>query len=239
MKESNTGIFVALCRLGEGLILVIIAAVIILTTSSAKADDVIDEVNITVPVSCSISGTGMDSHTATLPNGTYSGNYSGYTSGIGTTILYAFCNDPNGLAIYATGFTGDEIGGTNSNKLVGSPSGIGNIETGLATSGDTSNWSMKLAIVSDTNDTVNNPLTIDSAPNTSGGANASFSSYHTVPNSYVKVAHKDASTSMDATTGGVKLNATYAAYISPLQPAGTYTGKVKYTLVNPSSEEPA
>ena len=34
------------------------------------------------------------------------------------TTLKAFCNDNNGFAIYAAGYTGNEVGGTNSNKLV-------------------------------------------------------------------------------------------------------------------------
>ena len=56
-----------------------------------------------------------------------------------------------------------------------------------------------------------------------------------VPNEYTKVAHKNSGTDMTATTGGVKLTTTYAAYISKTQPADTYSGQVIYTLVHPSS----
>ena len=175
----------------------------------------------------------MTSHNADIQNGTYTAN-------IGTTTLHAFCNDNEGLAIYAAGYTGNEVGGTNSNKLVGtSASGNAAIITGLATttgSPDVSNWAMKLAISQDSGDTTGtNALVIDSAPNISGGANASFSQYHTVPNEYVKVAHKNAATDMTQTTGGVKLTTTYAAYISKTQPADTYSGQVIYTLVHPAS----
>ena len=64
-------------------------------------DDVVDEINITVPVSCTLSGTGQDSHNATINNGQYN-------SAIGETTIKAMCNDSNGFAIYAIGYTDDE-----------------------------------------------------------------------------------------------------------------------------------
>ena len=212
----------------------------ILASSVVVADDVVDQINITVPISCSMSGTGMTSHNAEIQNGTY-------TADIGSTVLHAFCNDSEGFAIYAAGYTGDEIGGTNSNKLVGtSTSGNSVIETGLATSvgnPDVSNWAMKLTMTQDSGDTTGtNAFTIDSAPNValpsqaeSGTTEAPFSSYHVVPNEYTKVAHKNSATDMTATTGGVKLTTTYAAYISKTQAADTYSGQVIYTLVHPAS----
>ena len=108
---------------------------------------------------------------------------------------------------------------------------------------DVSNWAMKLAIAQDSGDTTGtNAFTIDSAPNVSlpsevesGATSASFSSYHVVPNEYVKVAHKNSGTDMTTVAGGAKLTTTYAAYISKTQPAGNYSGKVKYTLVHPST----
>ena len=200
------------------------------TLVSADDDSVVDEINITIPESCSISGTVMTSHNANIANGTYQAD-------IGTTTLHAFCNDSEGFAIYAAGYTGDTIGETNSNKLVGASTNT-TIETGLATSAgnpDISNWAMKLAITQDSGDTTGtNAYTIDSAPNTSGGSDATFSGYHVVPNEYTKVAHKTAATDMTANTGGAKLTTTYAAYISKTQPADTYSGQVIYTLVHPS-----
>ena len=86
--------------------------------------DIVDEINITVPISCTMSGTGMTSHTANMSNGSYTPN-------IGTTTLKVFCNDTEGFAIFAAGYTGDEIGGTNSTKLVNSASAVDNtISTG-------------------------------------------------------------------------------------------------------------
>ncbi len=205
-----------------GLISITFLSGIILASNTTSAEDntsVVDEINITVPVSCSLSGTGMTSHTATIENGRY-------VSDIGTTTLKAFCNDTNGFAIYATGYTGDVIGQENSNKLVGTPSTIGNISTGTATSGDTSNWSMKLATTSTPTPTY--PITIDN----------SFDSYKEVPNEYTKVAHRDSSTDIGENAEGATLTTTYASYISKTQAAGAYSGKVIYTLVHPSNEEP-
>ena len=208
---------------------------IILSSIITYADDdgVVDQINITIPVSCTMSGTGMTSHNATINNGLYENN-------IGSTVLHAFCNDNEGFAIYAAGYTGDEIGKTNSNKLVGtSASGNATIETGLATTAgnpDVSNWAMKLTATQDSGDTTGtNAFTIDSAPNVSGGANASFAQYHVVPNEYTKVAHKNSGTDMTDSTGGVKLTTTYAAYISKTQAADTYSGQVIYTLVHPAN----
>ena len=188
-----------------------------LISSTTSAEDIVDEINITVPVSCSLSGTGMTSHTATIENGRY-------VSDIGTTTLKAFCNDNNGFAIHATGYTGDEIGQENSNKLVGTSSTIGNISTGTATSGDTSNWSMKLATTSTPTPTY--PITIDN----------SFNAYKEVPNEYTKVAHRDSSTDIGEDAEGATLTTTYASYISKTQAAGAYAGKVIYTLVHPSTD---
>ncbi len=209
---------------------------LLLSSYQISADDYfIDDVSLAVPISCSMSGVGMNTHNATITNGTYQDD-------IGTTTLKVFCNDTSGFAIYAAGYTNNTIGETDSNKLVGTTSGLESIVTGLATTAgnpDVSNWAMKLTLAGDSGDTSGtNALTIDSAPNVSGGADASFNNYHTVPNEFTKVAHKSAATSMDETTGGATLTTTYAAYISKTQAADTYQGQVIYTLVHPATNVP-
>ena len=201
---------------------ILAGAILTLPNTNADDDTAISTATITVPVSCTMNGTVTSPHNAEINN-------NAYTADIGITTLHAFCNDNGGFAIYAVGYTGNEIGGTNSNKLVGSPSTIGNIETGTATSGSTSNWAMKVTKAQDSGDTTGtNAFTIDN----------SFGSYHAVPSAYTKVAHKNAATDMNTSTGGVKLTTTYAAFISKTQPAGTYSGQVIYTLVYPASEVP-
>ena len=193
----------------------------LLMSSSVNADNdsVVDEINITVPVSCTLSGSGMTSHTASIPNGTY-------TPDIGTTTLTAFCNDNAGFSIYAAGYTGNEIEATNSTKLVGtSASNNATIDTGTVTGpvsgNDASNWAMKL----NTNSSATYAITLDNG----------FGSYSAVPSSYTKVAHRDNGTDIGQSAEGSTLTTTYAAYISKTQAADTYSGKVIYTLVHPSS----
>ena len=189
----------------------------LLISSSTFADDSsVDNIAISIPVSCTLSGTGMNSHNATIPNGTYQDS-------IGTTTLKAFCNDTEGFAIYANGYTGDTLG---NNKLIGS-STSSEIVTGTATtagSPDVSNWAMKL----ETNSSATYALTLDNG----------FGSYSSVPSSYTKVAHRDSGTDLGTSAEGATLTTTYAAYIAKIQSADSYQGQVIYTLVHPASEEP-
>ncbi len=190
-----------------------------LSSPTTNADNsVIDNVNVTVSVSCTMSGTGMTSHNAEITNGTYQAD-------IGTTTLKAFCNDNEGFAIYAIGFTGDQYTGEDHTKLVGA-SNSQKITTGTATSGATSNWAMKLNTIS--SPTPAYPITLDNG----------YGSYSSVPDAYAKVAHRDSGTDVGSTATGSQLTTTYAAYISKTQAADTYSGKVKYTLVHPKTETP-
>ena len=206
--------------------LTVISGAILSAPFSFADDSVVDDINITVPIACTMSGTGMTSHTATV-------NPGNYTPNIGTTTLKAYCNDSSGFAIYAAGYTGNTIGETNSNKLVGTTHTTETIPTGIATSG-TSQWAMKLT--TDSNATY--PITIDSAPNTSGGSDATFSAYHVVPNEYTKVAHRNSSTDVGTNAIGAELTTTYAVNISSTQIADTYVGQVIYTMVHPSYNLP-
>ena len=190
---------------------------LVLTATKVAADDVVDDVTITVPTSCTMSGSGMTSHTSTLQNGSYTPN-------IGTTTMNVFCNDTNGFSIYAIGFSGDELGTEDSTKLLGtSASNDAKIATGTATSAgnpDVSNWAMKLS----TDSQATYPVTLEN----------NFDSYHAVPSEYTQVAMRDASTDVGQNATGSTITSTYAAYISRTQPADTYSGKVKYVLVHPN-----
>ena len=202
------------------------------TIVSADNNEVIDTVELTVPVACTMSGTGT-THTATLNPGTYSGaSGSEYQNGIGKTTLTAICNDDNGFSIYAIGFTGNSYNSENHTKLVGNNTG-GTISTKAYASGDTaSNWSMKLTKVTDSTVSYNpQNLTISTG----------YDAWIAVPASFTKVAQYKANTgsSTTDTTLGVKLETTYAAFIASNQPADTYVGQVKYTMVHPYDEQPA
>ena len=160
-----------------------------------------------------MSGIGMNTHNATITNGQYD-------SAIGETTLKAFCNDSEGFAIYAIGYT-DNIDGKNvlTDATLGSTH---DIVTGTAISGATSNWAMKLTAV--TNPTPTYPITIQN----------SFDSFHNVPTEQTLVAKRTSATDIGASAEGSSLKTTYQTYISPTQIAGTYTGQVKYTLVHPN-----
>ena len=164
---------------------------------------------VTVSSTCSMTGTVVTPHTATVNNGSYTPN-------IGTTNLTAFCNDPNGFSIYAIGYTGDTRGKTMLHSdSVGSTY---DIQTGVA-GGNTSEWSMKLT-----------------SQTTGTSIDNGYTNYSVVPSQYTRVAFNNSTT--DATVGST-VSTTYAARISQTQPAGTYTGQVKYILVHPSGDTPS
>ena len=168
------------------------------------------DASVTVGTACNFSGNVDIPHTSTIMNGVNS-------TDIGKTTLNVTCNDQGGYAVYAIGYTNDEYGNT---SLKSSISDDYNIPTGTSTSGDTSNWSMKLSTVPGTT-----TATIENG----------YDNYHTVPDDFTKVATLNTITNPGSSTTGSSISTTYQAYISPTQPAGTYSGKVKYTLVHPST----
>ncbi len=218
------------------LMLTMISGLVLISNKASADSSAVSTASITVPVACTMRGTGVDSHTATLAPNTYSGaSGSGYENGIGKTTLTAICNDDNGFSIYAIGYTGNSYDSENHTKLVGSTTG-GTIATKAYASGDTtSNWSMKLTKVTNTSESYN-PQNLTIQSDTEG----SFDTWHSIPSAYAKVAeyHANTGSSTTDTTLGVKLETTYAAYISSSQPADTYVGQVKYTMVHPYTEAP-
>ncbi len=190
---------------------------LVLSSNVATADDpLIDVVSFTVEVSCTMLGTGQNSHYTDITNGTYEDE-------VGSTTLKVLCNDSEGFAIYAIGFTGDKYDGDDHTKLVGVNTSQ-KISTGTATSGDTSNWAMKLA----TDGTATYPITLDNG----------YGSYSVVPDVYTKVAHRASGTDIGTSAVGATLTTTYASFMSSGQMADAYVGKVKYTLVRPASSDP-
>ena len=211
-NSNNTENFVLLGMLGTTLL-----SGALLALPSVLADDgTVTDVAITVPVACSITSTTDSAHTASVDSGTYKDN-------IGKTTIKATCNDSQGFSIYAIGYTNEEYGNTVLKpSTLDSPQN--DIATGTATNGDTSSWAMKLTA-----------STGMSSTNILSDTDGTYSNYHKVPTTYTKVATMASVT--DATVGA-SLETTYSAYIAGDQPADIYTGKVKYTMVHPASEEP-
>ena len=205
-----------------GLLVITLTIGVFVSQSSTSATDTPSasdsaDASVTVGEACSMTGSGMSSHSAEIPNGTYQDE-------IGTTTIKITCNDSAGFSVYAVGYTGDTIGETNSTKLVGRNTNS-LISTSTATSGDNSAWAMKLG----TNGSATYAVSLQNG----------FGSYSAVPASYTKVATRTAGTDVGTGATGSTITTTYASFISRTQPADTYDGKVKYTLVHPNNEAPA
>ena len=188
----------------------VVASAILFTgaISAHATGSAVDEVTVTVPVSCSLTRTVGSAHTAIVEPGTLEEN-------IGETTFKVLCNDSSGFSVYAIGYSDDTYGNTTMKPSTLSASN--GIATGTANRGFESYWAMKLSAVSG-----------DYAPTLENG----FDDYHAVPDEYTKVVSLNANT--DAMTGS-SFKSTYAAFISQAQPADTYTGKVKYTIVHPAN----
>ena len=205
-----------------GLLTLVLLSGIVLALPKATADDgTTSNVAIRVNSACSVAvspeGSNDTPHTADLNPGTYQAN-------IGKTTIKTICNDSNGFSIYAIGYTNEEYGNTTLRPSTLDPT-QNSIITGTATSAgtpDTSNWAMKIS-----------PVTGTYAPTIGEDADGSFSNYHKVPSAFTKVATRTSGT--DITTGS-SIEITYAAYIAGTQPADLYNGKVKFTMVHPSTE---
>ena len=193
-------------------LLIIITALV--NHSASATTDVVDRAMIGVPPSCTMRGSGMNSHNAEIPNGTIN-------SAIGETNVNIFCNDDAGYAIYAIGYTDNTDGKT---VLTSSALGSGSdIATGTLTSGGNSQWAMKLS--TQTSPTPAYPVTIQN----------SFDSFHAVPSDYTLVAKRTTGTDVGTNATGSNFKTTYQVYVSSSQLAGTYVGQVKYTLVHPNT----
>ena len=220
--------------LSLGLLSATLVSGAVLSSSVVSANDSsVTTTTINVAVSCSLEATNDTPHTGQVPNGIYSGSNDYYPDGIGQTTLKAFCNDNEGFSIYAVGYSEEVIGNTylKDSTLDSST----NITTGTATSGNTSNWAMKLGAINGTY----KPIIVGTTEDTEKEVSTpDFSNYTNVPSTYTRVAYKNSATDIGPSATGSGITTTYAAYISKTQPAGIYTGKVKYTMVHPSSETP-
>ena len=195
-----------------GIPLVVISAIILssLRSSATGSTSGSDNLAITISSSCTLSSVVNIPHNAEVYNGNYLEN-------IGKTTITTLCNDGNGYSVYANGYSNNEEG---NNKLINNSYPQYSIDTGLATSGLTSTWAMKLNNIPD--DPSPTPPTIESDYN---------NTYGIVPPYWTKVASRASGTTDMAE--GSSFTTTYAVYASSSQYAGTYQGQVKYALLHP------
>ncbi|MDO4747095.1 MAG: FISUMP domain-containing protein [Candidatus Saccharibacteria bacterium] len=206
-------------------------------TRAEGSDTSVSTATITVPVACSMIGVVDTPHTAEIPNGIDSRGSDYYPDGIGQTTLKAYCNDSEGFSIYAVGYSDDTIGNTYlRDATLGQDE---DIQTSTTFSGTDSAWAMKIGVTSG-----NYPAIVagSSSDTEKESGDLDYSIWQAIPSSYTRIAYRNAATDIDndsiASAEGSSVTTTYAAYISTTQNAGTYVGKVKYTLVHPASEEP-
>ena len=194
--------------------LVIISTIILSSLHSSATNSGSDNLAITISSSCTLSSVVNIPHNAEVYNGNYLGD-------IGKTTIKTLCNNGNGYSVYAVGYSNNEEG---NNKLINSERPEYSIDTGLATSGLTSAWAMKLNNIPD--DPSPTPPTIESDYN---------NVYGIVPPYWTKVAGRASGTTDMAE--GSSFTTTYAVYASSNQHAGTYVGQVKYALFHPYKNE--
>ncbi len=179
-------------------------AVLSAPLASADTSGTVD-VTVSINAACTLTPNST-SLTQTIAPGT-PGN-------IGTANLKAVCNDAEGFAIYAVGYTNNEYGNTDLITELGT-----NYSIHTGTGNSTSNWNM----------------TIDNAT-TTGNYDATiendFDEAHIIPTTYTKIASFASITDQSI---GANLTADFNAYIASSQPASTYTGKVKFVLVHPAA----
>ena len=184
--------------------------------TNVSADDlpsIDDNITITVDSACTMGQTVTSSHTTEL-------NPGETNTTIGQSRIAAYCNDNEGYAIYAIGYTNSEYGNTN---LVSTD---GNYTIPTGTSGSNSYWNMKLTQGTATGTTSYLPTMVNE-----------FTTNTTIPDDYTKVAYRDSSTisqNQDPTETGSYFTSTYSAHIDTTQPAGIYNGQVQYVMVHPS-----
>ena len=197
-----------------GLPLTIISCLVLsnLSLHSSATSSGTDNLTISIYTACTLSSTVNNEHNSVVDVGTYKTN-------IGKTTITTLCNDGNGYSVYAIGYSNNE---ESNNKLINTSYPQYSIDTGLATSGLTSQWAMKL-----------NNIENDPSPTPPVITSSYDDTYGLVPDAWTKVAGRTAGTTdMDE---GSSFTTTYAVYASSNQHAGSYVGQVKYLLTHPST----
>ena len=185
------------------------------TSSSATA-------SVTVSSACSFS--------RISGNGEYNGTLSnGATTSIPGSTFTTICNDPGGYAIYAVGYSNNTFGNTDL-IFNNTPGGSNNIKTdgNSAVGGNGSYWGMSLSSSESGKPSIESGFSDSNNP-------------HIIPSTYTKIASYNTTTAgINTDTSqeellGQSVTVTYSATASSIQPAGTYTGAVKYTMVHPGT----
>ena len=191
------------------LLLTILFSGFLLSSSSIHADNSTSKtsnVAVVVNTACTIT-TGGGIHSKTIDPGT--------SDTIEGNPINVSCNDTGGYALYAVGFSGDSYDTPSNTKMLSS---LGSNDIPTATSGTSSYWAMKATPSGTDVPTIDN----------------SYNSFQVIPATYTKISHYPNIT-VGATNNNSVTTPTYKINIMSNQPAATYVGKVKYTLVHPTT----
>ncbi len=139
---------------------------------------------------------------------------------IGESNLKALCNDPAGFAIYVVGYTDNTYGKNVLSTPLTTTEHSYDITTGIAGTPTASQWNMTIIPDSSVANNYTSTITND------------FNVAHIIPTTYTKAVSSNAVTDQ---TIGANLKSQFNIQISTDQPASTYSGKVKFTLVHPSA----
>ena len=204
---------------GAFFITTLLSGTITLNNNASADTNEVDTVNVDILAACTMARTDSTG-----------GNYSaslipGQSVELGPTSVKTICNDNNGYAIYAIGYSGNTYTGATHTDLISATNSSYNIHTNTPSSaGSSSYWAMKLASVAsgDYTPTIEN----------------NYNNYNVIPNIYTKVVSLATATDAGASATGSNFNATYEIKAASDQVADSYTGKVKYVLVHPNSFAP-
>ena len=191
------------------LLLTILLSGLTLSSSLIYADNSTSKtsnVAVVVNTACTIT-TGGGIHSKTIDPGT--------SDTIEGNPINVSCNDTGGYALYAVGFSGDSYDTPSNTKMLSS---LGSNDIPTATSGASSYWAMKATPSGTDIPTIDN----------------SYNSFQVIPATYTKISHYPNIT-VGATNNNSVTTPTYKINIMSNQPAATYVGKVKYTLVHPTT----
>ena len=172
---------------------------------------VVDQIQVTVNTVCNMRSDvtpqepGGPNGTAskTVTPGTLIGRDGQSWEGSISSLIFS-CNDAGGWKVTAQGVAG--VGSSTAQTVLKASSDGTDIPTGTATSGNTSNWAIRVV---------------------GTGALPEYSGYMPIPETSTTIA-----SSADGVSGGA-LFPTYQVWVSPVQKADTYTGYVKYILSAP------
>ena len=219
MKKWYKCLFECLPIISAGaLLLTTIICGLVLSASQGHAVTKSSTATVNVTLSCTMSTSPGTGGTATTDGYSYSATIDpGNWKEIAGTIMTTTCTGTGNYSLYAIGYSGDSYDTPTNTQMISSNTGVANIPTGTATSGGTSNWAFKLATSGSYSPTIISP----------------YNNYANIPgDDFTKIATYIPGTTGSATSSSVQ--AKYQVYITSTQPAGNYTGKVKYTMIYPN-----